>query len=84
MLLLNGVVTKSWVFAGTVSSLAGTPINLVFGQDLPTSIYVLTPDTSPYYVNYGGFYIGTLDEVRIYKSVLTASQVTSIYNVEKP
>jgi hypothetical protein len=67
---------------GTISLLAN-PVNLVIGQDLPTSGYSLD-DTQPNYLNWGGFYIGILDEVRIYKSILTASQVTSIYEVEKP
>lgn len=82
---LNGVMVKDWDDTpGTAISLSSAPVNLVFGQDLPTNVYVTTPDSNPYYVNYGGFYIGTMDEVRIYKSVLTASQVTSIYDVEKP
>lgn len=82
---LNGVMVKDWDDTpGTAISLSAAPVNLVFGQDLPTSTYVATPDSSPFYVNYGGFYIGALDEVRIYKSVLSASQVTSIYDVEKP
>ena len=81
---LDGVMVKDWDNTpGTAVSLSADPVNLVFGQDLPTSKYE-TVDTSPYYVNWGGFYIGTLDEVRMYKSVLTASQVTSIYEVEKP
>src|SRR5258707_13381775 len=67
---VNGVQTKDWLHDGNVISLAGTPVNLVIGQDLPTGIYS-TDSASPYYVNYGGYYVGTLDEVRIYKSVLT-------------
>jgi hypothetical protein len=60
---------------GNILSLASHPVNLVFGQDLPTSAN--GPD-------YGGYFHGTLDEIRIYKSVLTQAQVTSIYNLEKP
>lgn len=82
---LNGVMVKTWSDTpGTAFSLSANPVNLVFGQDLPTSLYVTTPDSSPFYVNWGGFYIGAMDEVRIYKSVLTAAQVTSIYTIEKP
>ncbi len=80
---IDGFSVKDWENPGTVSTLE-TPVNLVIGQDLPTSIYVTTPDTNPYYVNYGGFFIGALDEVRMYKSVLTAAQVNSIYDLEKP
>ena len=81
---VNGVMVKDWDNTpGTISTLA-TPVNLTIGQDLPTSIYVTTPDSNPYYVNYGGHFVGALDEVRMYKSILSASQVTSIYNLEKP
>jgi hypothetical protein len=82
---LNGVEVKKWTNTpGTAFSLAANPVNLVFGQDLPTSVYVTSPDSNPFYVNWGGFFIGVLDEIRMYKSVLTAAQVTSIYTTEKP
>jgi Concanavalin A-like lectin/glucanases superfamily len=87
---LNGVMVKDWgavpadLVPGNIVSVAAKNVNLVFGQDLPTGKYVTAPSTSPYFVEYGGFYIGAMDEVRIYKSVLSATQVTSIYTVEKP
>lgn len=81
---LNGVMVKDWDNTpGTAISQSSAPVNLVFGQDLPSTGYSLL-DTAPNYLNWGGFYIGALDEVRIYKTVLSASQVTSIYTVEKP
>lgn len=81
---LNGVMVKDWDNTpGTAVSLSAAPVNLVFGQDLPSTGYS-TNNADPNYLNWGGFYIGTMDEVRIYKSVLTASQVTSIYEIEKP
>ncbi len=80
---IDGILVNDWNNTpGTISSLTA-PVNLVFGQDLPTNGYSLV-STDPNYLNYGGFYIGALDEVRIYKSVLTVAQVTSIYNLEKP
>lgn len=81
---IDGFLVKTWNNTpGTISTLT-TPVNLVFGQGLPTSIMV-APGTGGPFENYGGdFFIGDLDEVRIYKSVLTAAQVTSIYNLEKP
>lgn len=81
---LNGVMVKDWDNTpGTGISLSASPVNLVFGQDLPSSGYS-TVDGSDNYVNWGGYFKGALDEVRIYKSVLTGSQVTSIYEIEKP
>jgi hypothetical protein len=86
---INGVKIYDWgavpaeAVPGNIVSLAGKPVNLTFGQDLPTSKYS-TDSASPYYVNWGGYFHGTMDEIRIYKSVLTQAQVTSIYNLEKP
>jgi len=83
MFYLNGILVKDWDNTPGTAILQSAPVNLVFGQDLPTTGYSLS-DADPNYLNWGGFYIGAMDEVRIYKSVLTASQVTSIYEVEKP
>lgn len=81
---INGTLTKDWTdVSGTIIDLSATPVNLTIGQDLPNEKYS-TLDTDPNYVNWGGHFIGALDEIRIYKSVLTDAQVTSIYNNEKP
>jgi hypothetical protein len=73
---------------GDARSISATPYNLVFGQDFPTNKYAAV-DTNfdndkiiP--LAWGGFFHGSLDEIRIYKSVLSASQVASIYAAEKP
>ncbi len=79
---VNGNLVKDAVHAGTVIT-QSPPVNLVIGQDLPTNLYSLVPG-DPNYINNGGYFIGYLDEVRLYKSVLTAAQVTSIYQLEKP
>jgi hypothetical protein len=79
---INGRLAKDWVHAGTVIQ-QSPGVSLVFGQDLPTSAYSTTP-ADPNYVNLGGYYIGYLDEIRLYKSVLTATQVSSIYQLESP
>ena len=81
---IDGVLVNDWNNTpGTISLLTSPGVALVFGQDLPTSGYSLN-SSDPNYLNWGGYYIGALDEVRLYKSVLTAAQVTSIYNLEKP
>lgn len=81
---INGVQIKVWENTpGTAISIADAAVNLTIGQDLPTSVYS-TDESSDYYVDWGGYFIGSLDEVRIYNKVLTATQVTSIYDLEKP
>lgn len=81
---INGTLTKDWTdVTGSIIDLSATPVNLTIGQDLPNEKYS-TSDSDPNYVNWGGHFIGALDEIRIYKTVLTDAQVTSIYNNEKP
>ncbi|MEQ9304043.1 MAG: LamG domain-containing protein, partial [Marinoscillum sp.] len=80
---VNGQEVKKWDNTpGTAISIADAPVNLTIGQDLPTSIYS-SDDSSPYYVDWGGYFKGALDEVRIYNKVLTGTQIASIYEVEK-
>jgi len=84
MFYLDGILVKDWDNTpGTAISQSASPVNLIFGQDLPSDGYSLN-EADPNYLNWGGFYIGALDEVRLYKSVLSASQITSIYDLEKP
>jgi hypothetical protein len=90
---IDGVNVKAWTdVTGTCSSISATPYNLVIGADFPVDKYA--PDdtkyddaTSPFYhvipLAWGGHFIGGLDEVRIYNSALTDSQITTIYNREK-
>jgi hypothetical protein len=80
---LDGTPVKVWDNTPGAAIALDTPINLTIGQDLPTDIYS-TDDTSPYFVNWGGYFKGVLDDVRIYKTALTSAQVQSIYNLEKP
>ncbi len=78
---VNGELVKTW------DNTPGTPvsadnIDLTFGSDLPTGVYS-TDEASPYYVNWGGFFKGAMDDVRFYNIQLTDAQVMSIYSFEK-
>lgn len=86
---IDGDVVKTWENTpGQAISIASNPYNLVFGQDFPTDQYAATPDNydndKKIPLDWGGYFHGYLDEIRIYKAVLTASQVNTIYNREKP
>ncbi len=81
---INGVSVKAWDNTpGTLKLVTGH--DLVFGVD--SSKYAATTtnyDTDKIIpAEWGGFFNGSLDEIRIYKSVLTDSQVKSIYDAEK-
>lgn len=81
---ING--TESQVWEDVPGTLVSSPNDLVFGRDSDE----YAADDSNYDVDqiiplpWGGYFHGTMDEVRIYSTVLTAAQVQSIYNLEKP
>jgi len=80
---VNGTLVKDWDNTpGTGVDLSANPINLTIGQDLPTATYTVTE--GDFYVNWGGYFKGLLDEVRIYNTPLTETQVASLYAIEKP
>lgn len=90
---INGVLIKTWTDTPNAAAALPTPYNLVLGCDFPTDKYAADGDNfdtighANYHVipaAWGGYLHGYLDEVRIYKSALSASQVTSIYELEKP
>jgi hypothetical protein len=78
---INGTLVKAWANTPGVP-VAVDNINLSIGSDLPTGQYS-ADETSPYYVNWGGYFKGAIDDIRFYNIALTASQVTSIYTFEK-
>lgn len=78
---VNGTLTKDIVQAGTL--IKNGAVAFCFGQDIPTDSYGLTP-SDPNYVGDGGYLSGSLDEIRIYKAVLSSSQINAIYTLEKP
>lgn len=80
---VNGTKVKDWDNTpGTGIDISANPINLTIGQDLPTDKY--TEAEGDFYVNWGGYFKGVLDEIRIYNTPLTETQVTTLYNIEKP
>ena len=88
---INGTLLKTYPDATGDLAPVKSNINLVVGQDLPNSVYLEgdankdnNADGNNFYRPYGGYFIGALDEVRIYNVALSDTQVKSIYNAEKP
>lgn len=82
---INGVKVQDWDNTpGTLVSVTGQ--SLVFGVD--ASVYAETSALGDanhqIFKDWGGFFHGSLDDIRIYKSVLTDAQVKAIYDTEKP
>ncbi|RLD63898.1 MAG: hypothetical protein DRJ01_02490 [Bacteroidetes bacterium] len=81
---VNGVQTKLWDdVKGDLVKVTGH--DLVFG--VGSSKFAATTDNYDadhiIPLEWGGYFDGSLDEIRIYKTVLTPTQIASIYNLEK-
>jgi hypothetical protein len=82
---IDGSQTQIWDNTpGTAVSVSGNA--LVFGRD--TDVYAPTADNYDndqiIPLDWGGYFHGSMDDVRIYRTVLSASQVQSIYELERP
>lgn len=81
---INGVVqTTTWVQpTGAVKALAA-PMALTIGQQYPASIPVTTlTDKSDDYYWAPSYFIGAMDDIRIYNKALTDAEILSIYTIE--
>lgn len=78
---INGVMVKDWdnVPDASIANISAEPVDLVFGQDLPNDVY-----DEDNVVDWGGYFKGKLDDIRLYNRVLSGQEVSSIYNLEKP
>jgi len=96
---INGVKVKEYTDTPNPgNSISAKPYNLTIGQDFPTDKYYMgdpgdwsnfSDPTKPdqYHVipvSGGGFFQGSLDDVRIYNIALSDTQVGALYAQEKP
>jgi len=90
---VDGELIKTWDnLPDPLVSISAKPYNFVLGQDFPTDQYTATdanydaadsPDFHKIPLAWGGHMRGAIDEVRIYNTVLTGAQISSIYDREK-
>ena len=76
----NGVLLKTVSVSGTPVTLS-SPVNLVIGNELPKNLYTFGGGAYPFAT--ASYFVGSLDDVRLYNRVLTDAEITSIYNVER-
>jgi len=60
-----------------------SPVNLAIGNELPKSAYNLTDPNDPNYFYGASFFIGSLDDIRLYNTALSDAEILSIYTIEK-
>jgi hypothetical protein len=78
---VDGVSVKTWTNLRGAMKVFTPTVDLSIGTDLPNSAYTATDDgTGRYFVAWGGYWTGDLDDIMIYNVALTGPQVTQIYN----
>lgn len=80
---INGVLVKTANITGNPTALDSPP-NVAIGNELPASAYNFTDPNSPNAYYGGNYFIGAIDDVHLYNTVLTDTQVNSLYTMEQP
>ena len=73
---IDGVLVKDWddVPSSSIVDISADPVNLILGQQKPTSVYV--DETGD-----GEFFKGTMDDFRFYNRVLSDAEVLALYEI---
>lgn len=80
---INGVLVKTANVTGTPVALTSPP-NLAIGNELPKSAYNMTDDSSPFAFYGANYFMGSIDDIRIYNKVLSDNEVNSLFTMETP
>ena len=80
---INGALVKTATVTGNPTALSSPP-NVTIGNELPKSAYNFTDTNNPNYFWGASYFIGSIDDVRLYNKVLTDSEVNSLYTMEQP
>jgi hypothetical protein len=81
---INGEQGTEWDTPGALAPVTGHNLAIGVGSSQYADVDTNYDVDKIIPVAWGGFFNGTMDELRIYKTVLSASQIATIYEVEKP
>lgn len=80
---INGALVKTANVTGDPISLVSPP-PVAIGNELPKSAYNFTDPNSPNAYYGGNYFIGALDDIHLYNTVLSDTEVKSLYTMESP
>ncbi len=81
---VNGVKTQTWDgLTGDLVTVAGHNLSIGTGSSKYADVTTNYDTDKIIPTEWGGYFHGIVDELRMYKSVLTPTQIESIYNLEK-
>jgi hypothetical protein len=78
---IQGQLVKTATVTGVPLTLS-SPVDLVIGNELPKAAYTFANTADPNYFWGGDYFIGSLDDIRFYNTVLTDAEVLSIFTDE--
>ena len=80
---INGKFIKTVNATGNLIP-AKTIVNACIGNELPKTAYSFTDTSSPNYFYGASYFIGALDDIRLYNKVLSNAEANSLYVMESP
>jgi hypothetical protein len=80
---INGALVKTANVTGDPISLVSPP-PVAIGNELPKTAYNFTDPNSPNAYYGGNYFIGSLDDIHLYNTVLSDTEVKSLYTMEQP
>jgi hypothetical protein len=80
---INGGLVKTQSISGALVTL-NDPVPISIGNELPKETYSLTDPSSEYAFYGANYFIGSIDDIRFYNTVLSDAEVQSIYTMESP
>ena len=80
---INGDLVKTQAVSGALVTLSD-PVPLSIGNELPKDTYDLVNSSSEYAFYSANYFIGSIDDIRFYNTVLSDAEVQSIHTQEAP
>jgi hypothetical protein len=80
---VNGQLKKTWTNVPGAAVTLASPVDLSFGNEMPKEFYNMTDNSAANYFWGASYFIGSMDDIRMYNKALTDAEVNSIYIIEK-
>lgn len=80
---VNGELKKTWTNTPGAAVTLASPVDLSIGNEMPKEFYNMTDNSNPTYFWGASYFVGSMDDIRMYNKVLTDAEVNSIYIIEK-
>ncbi len=80
---VNGELKKTYNDVPGAALTLTSPVDLSIGNEMPKEFYNLTNSADANYFYGASYFIGAMDDIRFYNTVLTDNDISTIYSIEK-